>query len=96
MHARVTTTKVKPDRVDEAIGLFQGLEGLLNQQRGTKGAMLLVDRSSDTGISVTLWETEADMLAVESSGVYKEALSRFVDVFSAPPEQAHYEVAVRI
>lgn len=95
MHARMTTTKVKPDRIDEAIELFRGLEGLLNEQRGSKGATLLVDRSSGIGISVTLWETEADMLAVESSGAYKEALSRFVDLFSAPPESAHYEVAVQ-
>ena len=96
MHARVTTTKVKVDRIDEAIQMFGDLQPLLSQRQGLKGATLLVNRNSGKGLAITFWETEADMLAVETSGVYQEALGRFADVFSAPPEREHYEVAIQM
>jgi hypothetical protein len=45
------------------------------------------------GISITLWATEADLLAGESSGYLAEQLGKLAPYFTAPPEREVYEVS---
>jgi heme-degrading monooxygenase HmoA len=47
------------------------------------------------GISISLWETEADLTAGESSGHYLAQLAKFKDIFAAPPVRENYEVSVQ-
>jgi heme-degrading monooxygenase HmoA len=96
MYARVTLAQVLPGKIDEAIDLFQdSVVPAADQQRGHKGHYLLTDRSSGKGISISLWETEADMAAGESSGHYLQQLAKFKDLFAAPPVREAYEVTVQ-
>jgi hypothetical protein len=43
----------------------------------------------------SLWETEADMTAGESSGHHQQRLAKFKDIFAAPPVREAYEASVQ-
>jgi len=95
MFARMTGVQVKVDKVDEVIKIFnEGVVPAAKKQKGYQGVYLLVDRKTGKGISIAAWETEADAIANEESGYYKEQVAKFKDIFTAPPVREGYEVAV--
>jgi len=97
MNARVTIVQVRPDKLEETIGIYRdSVTPAAQQQKGFKGLLMLTDRATGKGISIGLWETEADMIAGESSGYFQQQLAKFKDVFSAPPVREQYEVSVQI
>src|SRR4051794_3362092 len=68
MFARVSTFQGPPDQTAEGIRLAR--EQILPAAKlmdGFKGIYLLFDRESGKSLSVTLWETEADMQASEEA-----------------------------
>ncbi|HXX34461.1 MAG TPA: hypothetical protein VEM15_08310 [Thermodesulfobacteriota bacterium] len=65
------------------------------QQKGYKSIYLLTDRKTGKGISIALWQTEADMIAGESSGYFQQQLAKFKDLFGAPPVRENYKVSVQ-
>ncbi len=96
MNARVTLVQILPGKVDEAVDRYRdSVVPAARQQNGYKGVYLLTDRNTGKGISITLWETEADMIAGENSGYYQQQLAKFKDVFGAPPVREAYEVSVQ-
>ena len=96
MYARVTIVQIQPGKTDEAIGIYRdSVVPAAKQQKGFKGLHLLTDRNTGKGISVVLWETEAEMKAGESSGWYQQQLAKFKDLFGAPPVRELYEVSVQ-
>ena len=96
MNARVTTVQFRPDKMDEAIGIYRdSVTPAAQQQMGFKGLLMLTDRNTGKGISIALWETEADMTAGESSGYFQQQLAKFKDILSAPPVREQYEVSVQ-
>ena len=97
MHARVTITEGKPDKVDESISIIQdSIAPAAKQQKGFKGLATLIDRTTSKGITISLWETEADMLAGEASGYLKEQYAKAMPTLAGPPTTEHYEVAVMV
>jgi heme-degrading monooxygenase HmoA len=59
MHARVTRSRVSPERIDESIAWFE--RSALPRARSTPGfagAIELYDRETGAGLTVTLWETK--------------------------------------
>jgi heme-degrading monooxygenase HmoA len=95
MYARVVTVQVQPDKSEEAIAIFQNsVIPAAKQQKGFISLMLLTDRSTGKGVTVGLWETEADLKANEASGYLQEQTAKFAGVFAAPPVQEVYEVSV--
>ncbi len=96
MFARVLRIKIKIERIDEAAKLFEeNVIPLLKNQKGYKGAYFLTDRKTGISIPLTLWESEEDMLATESSHFFQEQLVRFMTFFKAPPIREAYEVVVQ-
>jgi heme-degrading monooxygenase HmoA len=96
MNARVTIVQILPGKIDEAISVYRdSVVPAAKQQKGYKGVYLLTDRNTGKGISVALWETEADMTAGETSGYYQQQLAKFKDIFGAPPVREAYEVSVQ-
>ncbi|MDX9955420.1 MAG: hypothetical protein RBT75_15075 [Anaerolineae bacterium] len=96
MYARVTFVQTPLDKVDEAISIMRDhVVPASEQEKGFHGFYALADRETGKGISIFLWETEADMIAAESSGFYLQQLARFKGVFSAPPVRELYEVSVK-
>ncbi|MEJ2682991.1 MAG: antibiotic biosynthesis monooxygenase [Candidatus Sulfobium sp.] len=94
MQAKVVTFQIKPGRRDEFIRLFQEfvVPGA-RKHKGFKGGLLLTDPKTGKGTSVALWETEADIIASEASGFYKEWVARLSDLFSGAPAREIYEVS---
>jgi heme-degrading monooxygenase HmoA len=96
MRARVITVQVQPGKWDEAERLYRALGPLWKEQKGFKGAYLLGDRDASKAISVTFWETMADLEANEASGWYQEQIAKFGATFAGPPVMEHYEVTVEV
>ena len=95
MHVRAVTVQIQPGKTQEAIDLFkESLVPALKAQKGFQGFYLMTDANSGKGLGISVWETEADMLAVESSGAYQEQVSKFGDVFAGAPALEHYELSV--
>jgi heme-degrading monooxygenase HmoA len=96
MYARVTIVQIRPGKMDEAISIFRdSVVPAGKEQKGHQGHYLLTDREKGKGISISLWETEADLTAGESSGHYLAQLAKFKDIFAAPPVRENYEVSVQ-
>ncbi len=96
MYARLVTVQIAPDKSDEAIRIYRdSVVPAAKQQKGFKGLYDLVDRNTGKGVSITLWDTEADMIAGEASGYLREQLAKFAAMFTAPPTTERYEVVVQ-
>jgi len=97
MYARMITVQYQPGKIDEGVQIYR--EAVLpeaRQQSGFKGAMALVDRSTDKTISITLWQTEADTRASGTSSAYLQAqLAKISALFAAAPSIETYEVVVQ-
>ena len=97
MHARVVTVQVQPGKIEETIRIYRdSVVPAAKEQKGFKGAFLLTDPNTGKGVSVTLWETEADLKAGEASGYYQEQIAKFGAVFAAPPAREAYEVSLQV
>ena len=98
MHVRVATVHVQPEKTQEAIDIYKNsVVPAAKAQKGFQGAYLMTDASSGKAISITVWESEADMLAGESgSGYYQEQIAKFGSLFIGPPDLDHYELSVEV
>ena len=96
MYARVTIGQLLPAKVDESIDIYRdSVVPAAAQQKGFKGIYVLTDRTTGKGLTIALWDTEADMTAGETSGYYRQQVAKFKDLFSAPPVREAYEVTVQ-
>ena len=95
MFARVSTFQGPPDQTAEGIRVAR--EQILPAARlmdGFKGIYLLFDRESGKSLSVTFWETEADMLASEEAASRVRAESAEASGETVVSVE-RYEVALR-
>src|SRR5690606_7846697 len=66
MYARIAQVRIQPERVAEATAIYRDeVVPALEAQRGFRGVLLLTQPEIGRGISITLWETEADRTAGE-------------------------------
>jgi heme-degrading monooxygenase HmoA len=94
MHARVILGKVKHDKQDEAINIYKkSVVPSAKEQKGFKSMNLLTDMDTNKFISITIWETEKDMIAGESSGYLQEQVGKITSLFVGPPTIQHYVVS---
>ena|SRR6185369_3878933 len=95
MYARTLVIQIQPNKLDEAVQLFQeSVVPFAQQEQGFVSIMLLTDPSTGIGMSVSLWESEAALKANEASGYFQAQLAKFASLFTAPPVRAVYEVSV--
>ena len=95
MFARVSIAVGLPGKSDDIARIYRdSVVPACKGQKGFKGLYMLQDRKTNKGITLTLWETEADMLAAEASGFYQQQVAKFKDVLAAPPVKENYEVSV--
>lgn len=93
MHARSVAVHFQPDRIDEAARIMREVADTLRGHDGFHEVTLLADRASGRGQIVSLWLSEAERAASETT-VYREAMQRLVATFAAPPERRNMEVLV--
>ena len=98
MHVRAATVQIQSGKMQEIIDIYNGsVISAAKAQKGFQGAYLMTDASSGKALSITIWDSEADMMAGESSGgYYQEQIGKFASVFAGPPELEHYELSVEI
>ena len=96
MHARVTTVSVQPNMVAETTRIYnESILPAIKAASGNRGVLLLIDPTSGKGISITLWNLQADGQAYDTSGSYREQVAKVSAFFSAPPTLATYDVAAQ-
>ena len=97
MRARVTFTQLSPDKFAEMGATYcESTVPTARQAPGKQGLLLLTGKTAGKGSAVSLWETEADLLASESeSGYYQEQLAKYEPFFTVPPVRESYEVVLR-
>jgi heme-degrading monooxygenase HmoA len=94
MHARVILGRVKLKKQDEAIKIYkESVKPAAKEQKGFMKMHLLTDPETSKFISITIWETEKDMVAGESSGYLQKQLDKIVNLFVGPPSIQHYVVS---
>ena len=95
MFARITVIRIYQDRIDEGIKLYRkGFIPDAKKQKGYCGDILLVDRKTGRGNSITFWKSEKDAISNEENLFYQEQLVKFITFFSAPPIREGYEVVL--
>ena len=96
MHVRAATVQIQSGKMQEAIDLYKdSVVPAAKVQKGFQGAYLMTDASSGKALSITVWESEVDMMAGESSsGYYQEQIAKFGGLFAGPPTTEHYELSV--
>lgn len=97
MYARHLTTYVHPDRMDEALKIYE--ENVIPRgqtQEGYRGLYVLADRETGKVVSISFWDSKEDALANEAGGYLREQMDKFNEVLAGPVEQDGYEVAVML
>lgn len=93
MHARMSTSPIQPGKIDEAIAIYRdSVVPAARQLQGFKGGLLLTDRNGGKVISISLWETEADMKAGETSGYYQANRAKLAHLVTGTHTREIYEV----
>ncbi len=95
MHVRAATVHIQPGKTQEAIDLYKdSVIPAAKAQKGFQGAYLMTDASSGKALSITIWESESDMLAGESSGgYYQQQIEKFASLMAGAPALEHYELS---
>jgi heme-degrading monooxygenase HmoA len=94
MFARVSTIHGTPEHLEEAIG-YLNAPATFRQAQGFKGNYLLVDRQSGKMLTITLWETEADMQATaQAVNPVRQEGARLAGA-TDPPVVEVYQVAIQ-
>ena len=97
MYARLVTTYVKKDKMDEVLKLFEGSvipEG--KAQEGYFGIYLLTDRETGKIVSITLWDTKEDARANEESGYYRRQVEKFKNLVTETPVKEGFDVTIML
>ena len=97
MYAIAVTAQVQLDKIDEAASIFRdSVVPAYQQLNGFKSAMLMIDPDTGKSLGISLWESEADRAAVQSSGALQEQLAKFASVLAMQPVPGTYEVKVEM
>jgi heme-degrading monooxygenase HmoA len=97
MYIRFVNSQVNLETIDEAIQIWdEQLKPVLKGIKGYKSGYLTGDRKSGKSVAVSIWETEADAIAFNTSGKYAELIALFARHMVAPPTQEQFEVFVEV
>ncbi len=90
-HARVNTTRVQPNQLDEVVAAMQSILPRAQQQApGLKSVLVLGDRRTGKIVLLSRWESAAAAEAAES--VYQDAMRELGRFLAEPPTREQYEV----
>ena len=93
MYARVSTFRVEAAKLARFADLVrETLLPAVARQRGYRGGLLLVDRATGKVLAVSVWETAADLQAVEPTGAYRGVLGMLLGVVPGSAVHETYEV----
>ncbi|MFC1836657.1 antibiotic biosynthesis monooxygenase family protein [Thermodesulfobacteriota bacterium] len=94
MYVRMTFFKVKDGNMDALRDLYN--REVIPAHKDHKGIrfvhLLECMDSKDEGISVTAWDTKADVDTYEGSGDYEKLVGKFQEMYAGEPSLRSYEV----
>ncbi|HLW03616.1 MAG TPA: hypothetical protein VKT82_33525 [Ktedonobacterales bacterium] len=97
MYARVTSGQLHPDKIDEASRMYEeSIVPALKQAKGFKALLALTNRATGKGLVIAMWETEAEMQASQTSGLYQEQMMKMAHVLVGMPSFETYEVMAQV
>jgi len=92
LHARVNIRQIQPGKMEEAIRIVKESGGPAARQRpGYGGGIMLADRSTGKVLNITLWQTEEDMMAWETSSDRQPQSERYSYITIGPSLTEHYK-----
>ena len=95
MHVRVVSATIQRDMMREAIRIYRDeIDPVAKQQVGNLGSYYLTDMKRGKAISISLWESEADMLAGEESDYLQEQIFKMEGLYTSAPIVEHFEASV--
>jgi heme-degrading monooxygenase HmoA len=94
MYVRMTFFKVKDGKMDSLRDLYnKDVISAHKNHKGIRFVHLLESRDDrNEGISVTAWDTKADLDAYEASGDYERLRGIFSEMYDGVPSLNSYEV----
>ena len=96
MEARVITVLIDVYRVDEAIKIYEEcVAPAVKVRDGGIGSILLGDRSSGRGISITFWESKEKQIEAQESGFMQEQIKKFSAMLIGTPDIEALEILVQ-
>jgi hypothetical protein len=97
MYGRATIAQFHPGTTDEAMSILRDIMlPKAKEQQGFKGALILSDAHADKGIIITLWETEADLLASSPPEEIYLYVQRLGELMAEQTTQHTYEVLLQM
>jgi len=97
MYAIAVASQVQTEMIEEAESIFRySVVPAYKQLKGFKNAFLLIDPNTGKSLGISLWESEADRTAVQTSGALQQQLAKFAAVLAAQPVTGTYEVKVQV
>jgi heme-degrading monooxygenase HmoA len=95
MHARVSILRPKGDQKKQVLRICEDVVApAAERQRGFCGLLVMSDVEADKILAITLWDTEADMLAGERGEYLQEQISNLIHLLAEPPVIEHLEVDI--
>ena len=90
----LTITKAKPDiSIDEVRKIWdENVIPAIKNQKGFIGGFLLASEQRDEAISVALWESKDEAIAIQTSGLYQEQLKKFLPFIESVEDRKFYDV----
>jgi heme-degrading monooxygenase HmoA len=95
MHARIITLCPKAGQKERVLRICEEVvTPAAERQKGFCGLLLMSDAEVDRFLGVTLWDTEADMLAGEHGGYLQEQIGNLILFLAGPPVIRHHVVDI--
>ena len=95
MYVRAGTGPIQSEQIQEAIDIANhSVAYAAKAQEGFRGIYFMTNAASGNFLALSVWETEANMLASESDGCSREQFAKIGALMAGPPEFDHYELSV--
>lgn len=96
MNARVITVQTQPGRQEELLNVVKDVVVPAAQhQPGFRGMLRLTDATTGKAINITLWESEDDLIASETSGYLQAMLAQVSPFFVMPPFREVFQFSLQ-
>lgn len=96
MISRVVTVQIQPDKLTEAVRIYQeGILPLVKEQKGYQRVFVLTDNAANKLMIVGLWDSEGDLKAADADPRIGEQIKVFGATFAARPTIENLEVRLQ-
>jgi heme-degrading monooxygenase HmoA len=97
MYARIITSQLKNGALEQATSIWrESIIPSLEHTKGFQGGYMTSDPNTGKGMVVTLWETQADASAMDSSGQYQQSIAHFANLLESVPNIEQLEIMVQV